>query len=153
MDRHVNKAPQQRSPGIHSSCPPSLPQLSTTRKRTPSRIHVDESCLSGLEGKFPKCTINWQCRKLMKEYLESKGDLGKCQLLLCLLKANCLVVIRIIIGTKMVTSSKANNHIVRNIHSSFNAIGKTSRTKYVCVSHRLLSESVVSKYTWQCLLL
>ena len=50
MDRHVNEAPQQRIPGIRSSCPPSLPRLSTARKRTPRRIHVDENCLSGLEG-------------------------------------------------------------------------------------------------------
>ena len=44
MDRHVNEAPQQRSPRIRSSCPPSLPRLSSARKRTPRRIHVDESC-------------------------------------------------------------------------------------------------------------
>ena len=74
MDRHANEAPQQRSPGIRSSCPPSLPRLSTTRKNTPRCIHVDESCLLGLEGKFPKNTIDWKCSKLMKEYFESKGD-------------------------------------------------------------------------------
>ena len=95
MDQHVNEAPQQRSPGIHISCPPSLPQLSSARKITPRRIHVDESCLSGLEGKFPKCTIDWKCSKLMKEYFESKG---KCQLLICLLNSNCLVVVRRILG-------------------------------------------------------
>ena len=115
MDRHVNDSRQQRSPGIHSSCPPSLPRLSTARKRTPRHIHVDESCMSGLEGKFPKCTINWQCNKLMKEYFESKGNAGKCQLLLCLLKSNCIVVVRIILGINMVRSSEANNHIVRNL--------------------------------------
>ena len=85
MNRHVNEAPQQRSPGIRSSCLPSLPQFSTARKRTPRCIHVDEICLSGLEGKFPKRTIDWQCNKLMKEYFESKGDASKCQLLLCFL--------------------------------------------------------------------
>ena len=76
MDQHVNEAPQQRSPGIRNSCPPSLPQLSTVRKMTPRRIHVDESCLSDLEGKLPKRTIDCQCSKLMKEYFESKGDGG-----------------------------------------------------------------------------
>ena len=55
---------------------------------------MDEICLSGLEGKFPKRTIDWQCSKLMKEYFESKGDAGKCQLILCLLNSNCLVVVR-----------------------------------------------------------
>ena len=45
MDRHVNDSRQQRSIWIHSSCPPSLPRLSTRRKRTPRRIHVDEICL------------------------------------------------------------------------------------------------------------
>ena len=133
--------------------PPSLPRLSTARKRTPRRIHVDKSCLSGLEGKFPKCTIDWKCNKLMKEYFESKGDAGKCQLLLCLLKSNCLVVVRTILGIKMVRSSEANNHIVRNIQSTFNAIGKTSRTKYLCATYCVLSESVVRKSTWKhCLL-
>ena len=65
----------------------------------------------------------------MKEYFESKGDAGKCQLLLCLLKSISLVGVRIILGIKMVRSSDANNHIVRNLQSTFNAIGKTSRTK------------------------
>ena len=85
MDQHVNEAPQQRSSGIRSSCPPSLPRLSTARKGTPRCIYVDESCLSSLEGKFPKRTIDWKCSKLTKEYFESKGDASKCQLLLCFL--------------------------------------------------------------------
>ena len=143
----MNDSRQQRSPGIHSSCPPSLPRLSTVRKRTLRCIHVDESCLSSLEGKFPKRTIDWQCNKLMKEYFESKGDAGKCQLLLCLLKSNCLFVVRRILGIKMVRSSDANNHIVRNIQSTFNVIGKTSRTKYLCVARHVLSELVVSNST------
>ena len=145
----MNEAPQQRSPGIHSSCPPSLPRLSTVIKRTPRHIHVDESCLSGLEGKLPKLTIDWQCNKLMKEYFESKGDAGKCQLLLCLLNSNCLVVVRIIMGINMVKSSEAKNHIVRNIQSAFNAIVKMSRTKDLCAAHHVLSESVVRMSTWQ----
>ena len=49
----------------------------------------------------------------------------------------------------MVRSSNVNNHIVRNLQSSFNAIGKTSRTKAICAAHRVLSESVVSKFTRQ----
>ena len=108
---------------------------------------MDESCLSGLEGKFPKHTIDWQCNTLMKEYFESKGDASKCQLLLCLLNSNFLVVLRRILGIKMVRISDANNHIVRNLQSAFNAIGKTSRTKFFCVARRVLSESVVSKST------
>ena len=98
MDQHVNEAPQQRSLVIRSSCPPSLPRLSSARKRTPRCIYVDEICLSILEGKFPKHTINWKCRKLMKGYFESKGDADKFQLLLCFLNSNCLVVVRIIMG-------------------------------------------------------
>ena len=113
----------------------------------PRHIHVDESCLSGLEGDFPKCTIDWKCSKLMKEYFESKGDAGKCQLLICLLKSNCLVVVRRILGIHMVISSEANNHIVRNIQSSLNVIGKRSRTKYLCAARRVLSKSVLSKPT------
>ena len=153
MDRHVNEAQQQRIPRIRSSCPPSLPQLSTARKRTPRHIHVDESCMLGLEGKFPKCTIGWKCNKLMKEYFESKGDAGKCQLLLCLLNSNCLVVVRRILIIKMVRSSEDNNHIDKNIQSTFNAIGKTSHTKDICVACTVLSGSLVSKYRWQCCLL
>ena len=65
MDRDVNDSQQQKSPGIRNSCPPSLPQFSTVRKRTPRHIHEDESCLSGLEGKLPKHTIDWKCSKLM----------------------------------------------------------------------------------------
>ena len=103
--------------------------------------------MSGLEGKFPKCTIDWKCSKLMKEYFESKGDAGKCQLLLCLLKSNCLVVVRRIMGINMVRISEANNHIVINLQSTFNVIGKTSHTKDLCVARHVLSESVVSKST------
>ena len=89
----------------------------------------------------------------MKEYFESKGDVGKCQLLLCLLNSNCLVVVRIILGINMVRSSEANNHIVRNFQFPLNAIEKTSHTRYLCVAHHVLSESVVRKSTWQrCLL-
>ena len=85
----------------------------------------------------------------MKEYFQSKGDASKCQLLLYLLKLNCLVVVRRILGIKMVRSSEANNHIVRNLQYCFNAIGKTSHTKYLCVACHVLSESVVIKSTWQ----
>ena len=53
MDQHVDETPQQRSHGIRSSCPPSLPRLSSARKNNPRCIYVDESHLSGLEGKFP----------------------------------------------------------------------------------------------------
>ena len=153
MDQHVNESPKQKISRIRSSCPPSLPRLSSARKRTPRCIHVDESCLSSLEGNFPKPTIYWKCRKLMNEYFESKGNVGKCKLLLCLLKSNCLVVVRRILGIKMVIISEDNNHIVRNLQSTFNAIGKTSRTKDLCVARRVLSELVVSKSTRQrCLL-
>ena len=64
MDRHVNEAPHQRRHGICSSCPPSLPRLSTTKKRTPRCIHVDGNFLLCLEGKFPKRTIDWQCKEI-----------------------------------------------------------------------------------------
>ena len=88
----------------------------------------------------------------MKEYFESKGDAGKFQVLLYLLKSNCLVVMGIL-GINMVRTSESDNHIVINLQYAFNAIGKTSRTKDICVAHRVLSESVVRKSTWQCRLL
>ncbi len=56
-------------------------------------------------------------------------------------------------GIKMVRSSEANNHIVRNIQSTFNVIGKMLCTKYLCAAHHVLSELVVSKSTRQCHLL
>ena len=56
IEEHVIEAPQQRS--SRTSCPPSIPRLSSVRKRTPRRIHVDESCMSGLEGKLLKRTID-----------------------------------------------------------------------------------------------
>ena len=50
----------------------------------------------------------------------------------------------------MVRSSEANNHIVRNLQSTFNAIGKTSHNKYLCAACHVLLESVVtSKSTWK----
>ena len=83
----------------------------------------------------------------MKEYFESKGDAVKCQILLCLLNSNGLVVVRRIMGINMVKISEANNHIVRNIQFSFNVIRKTSRTKDICAARCVLSESIVSKST------
>ena len=56
-------------------------------------------------------------------------------------------------GINMVRCSEANNHIVRNLQSAFNAIGKTSRNNDLCVVCHVLSESVVSKSTRQCCLL
>ena len=47
----------------------------------------------------------------------------------------------------MVRSSKANNHLVINLQSAFNAIGKTSCTNDLYVARRLLSKLVVSKST------
>ena len=74
-------------------------------------------------------------------------------IILCLLKSNFLVVVRRILGMKMVRILDDNNHIVRNLQSAFNAIGKTSRTKDLCVARRALSKSVVSKSTRKCRLL
>ncbi len=151
IEECVIEAPQQRE--SRTSCPPSIPRLSSVRKRTPRCIHVDESCLSGLEGKLPKRTIDWQCSKILKEYFESKSDAGKCQLLLSLLKSNSLVVVRRILGIKMVKSLDVNNHIARNLQYTFNAIGNMSHTKYLFAAHRVLLESVVRKYSWKCHLL
>ena len=53
----------------------------------------------------------------------------------------------------MVRSLDANNHIVRNLQSAFNAIGKMSHTKDICMARRVLSESIVSKSTRKCHLL
>ena len=143
---HVEHTPIIEEPVIEA---PHIgyPGMTSARKRTPRHIHVDESRLSGLEGKLPKRTIDWHCSKILKEYFESKSDAGKCQLLLSLLKSNSLVVVRRILGIKMVRSSDVNNHIVRNLQSAFNAIGKRSRTKDLCAARRVLSESVVSKST------
>ena len=134
----VEHTPNMDQHAIRTPCPPALPRLSSVRKRTPRRIPVDKICLSGLEGKLPKRTIDWQCSKILKEYFECKGDAGKCQLLISLLKSNCLVVVRRILGIKMVRSSEANNHIVINLQSSFNAIGNMSRTKDLCAARRVL---------------
>ena len=106
---------------------------------------MDEIYLSGLEGKLAKRTIDWQCSKLMKENFESKCNAGKCQLLLCLLKSNCLVVVWRIMGINMVRILEANNHFFRNLQYVFNATGNMSCTKDICVARRVLSKSVVSK--------
>ena len=43
----------------------------------------------------------------------------------------------------MVKILDTNNHIVRNIQSTFNVIGKTSHTKFLRAAHGVLLESVV----------
>jgi len=68
---------------------------------------------------------------------------------LALLKSHCLAHVRIILGIKVVKSSEANNHVVRNLQSAFNLIGKTSRTKDFNVARCVLSESIVDKSTRQ----
>ena len=142
LNQHVNEVPEHTSP-------PPLPQLSTARRKTPRRIRVDDSTLASLEGKLPKRTIAWQCRKIIKEFFESKTDGAKCQLLLALLKSHCLAVVRKILGIKVVSCSEASNHVVRNLQSAFNLIGKTSRTKDRNAARRVLSESIVNKSTRQ----
>ena len=68
-------------------------------------------------------------------------------------KVKLLVVFRRILGIKMVRILEANNHIVRNLQFAFNAIGNTSRTKYICAPCCVLSGSIVIKSTWKCRLL
>lgn len=110
---------------------------------------MDDSTLAGVEGKLPKRTIAWQCSKIIKDFFESKTDGAKCQLLLALLKSHCLTVVRKILGIKVVSCSEASSHVVSNLQSAFNLIGKTSRTKDRNAARRVLSESIVNISTRQ----
>ena len=66
---------------------------------------------------------------------------------MALLKSHCLAAVRKILGIKVVSSSEACSHVVRNLQSAFNLIGKTSRTKDRNASRRVLLESIVNKST------
>jgi hypothetical protein len=65
---------------------------------------VDESGLASLEGKLPNRTIHYHSYKVIKEYFEPKFDVAKCQLLFYLLKSRILIVVRRILGIKIVKS-------------------------------------------------
>ena len=116
-------------------------------RRAHKCIQVDECALESLEGKLPNQTIHYQTFKIIKQYFESKFDVGKFQLLLSLLKSKCLVVVRKILGIKIVRGSETSNHIVRNLVDVFQKIGRKTRSKDRNAARRVLSESIVSKIT------
>ena len=109
--------------------PSSMPPLEIVHQITPKCIQVDESGLASLEGKLLDRTIHYQILKTIKQYFESKSNVGKCQLLLSLLKSRCLVVVREILGIKIVRGSETSNHIVRNLVDAFQKIGRKTRSK------------------------
>ena len=84
---------------------------------------MDECAIESLKGKLPDRTIHYQTFKFIKQYFESKSDVGKCQLLLSLLKSRCLAIARKILGIKTVRGSETSNHIVRNLVDAFQKIG------------------------------
>ena len=106
-----------------------MPPLETMRRRTPKCIQVDECALESLEDKLPDRTIRYQTFKIIKQYFESKYDAGKCQLLLSLVKSRFLVIVRKILGIKIVRGSETSNNIVRNLVNSFQKIGRKTRSK------------------------
>ena len=106
---------------------------------------MDESLLAHLEGKLPKWTIYWQCNKIVKDFFESKNDASKCQLFLALLKSHSLVVVRRLLGIKIVRILDTSNHVVRNLQYGFNTIGKSTHSKDHNVACLVLSESILTK--------
>jgi hypothetical protein len=116
-------------------------------QRTPKCIQVDESGLASLEGKLPNQTICYQSYKIIKEYFEPKSDAAKCQLFLSLLKSRSLIVVRRILGIKIVKSSETSNHIVRILVDVFHKIGKKTHSQDHNATQHVLSQSIVSKIT------
>jgi hypothetical protein len=86
--------PQQGGQESQNRGSSSLPRLSTTHRRNPKRIQVNESGLASLEGKLPNYTIHYHSYKIIQEYFEPKSDAAKCQLFLSLLKSRSLTVVR-----------------------------------------------------------
>ena len=125
----VVETPQQRGQECNDMGPSSMPPLETVHRRTPKHIQVDKSGLASLEGKLPNRTIRYQTFKIIKQYFESKSDAGKCQLLLSLLKSRCLVIVRKILGIKIVKGSETSNYIVRNLVDAFQKIGRKTHSK------------------------
>jgi hypothetical protein len=61
---------------------------------------------------------------MIKEYFEPKSDATKCQLFLALLKSISLIIVRRILGIKIVKLLETSHHIVRNLVDAFQKIGK-----------------------------
>ena len=123
----------------------SLAILSIVRRRIPKFIQVDESGLISLKGKLPNRTIHYHSYKIIKEYFEPISDATKCQLFLALLKYRCFIVVKIILGIKIVKSLETSHHIVRNLVDSFQRIGKKSNSKDRNAARRVLSQQLLAR--------
>ena len=108
---------------------------------------MDEISLESLEGKLPNHTIHYHSYKIIKEYFEPKSNVAKCQLFLAFLKYRILIVVRRILGIKIVKSLEISHHIVRNLVDDFQKIGKKYRFEDHNAARRVLSKSIVSKIT------
>ena len=84
---------------------------------------------------------------MIKEYFEPKFDAINYQLFFTLLKSKSLIIVRIIVGIKIVKSLETSHHIFRNLVDVFQRIGKKSRSKDHNATRRVLSQSIVSKIT------
>jgi hypothetical protein len=118
----------------------SLTRLSSVQKRTVKRIQVHESGLTLLKGKLPNRGIHYHSYKIIKEYFEPKYDVAKCQLFLALLKYRIFIIVRRILGIKIVKNLKISHHIVRILLDTFQRISKKSRSKYCNVARCVLSQ-------------
>ena len=74
---------------------------------------------------------------------------SKCQLFIALLKSHNLIIVRKILGIRIVKSSNTTKHVFGNIQVPCNAIGKNTRSNYHNAAHRVLLESIVNKTTRQ----
>ena len=101
--------------------------LALTGKRTPKHIQVDESELTFMECKVPKCTILRHCSQIMKQYFDKKYEAGKWKLFLSLIKSRSMETVRINLGIRTLKNIESSNHIV---HQQVNFV-------YLNVHHNL----------------
>ena len=104
----VDEAFQQTNNGVQSPIQNLniTPSISHGRKCTPKRIQVDESALSSMEGKMPRCTIRCHCSEIIRQYFEPKSDARKCQLFLSLLKSKSFSIGTRILGIKTLKNTE-----------------------------------------------
>ena len=108
-------------------------------KRTPKCIQVDESELTSMEGKVPKCTILHHFSQIMKTYFNHKLEGSKYQLFLALIKSRSMETVRRNLGIRTMNNIESSNHIFKSLAVAFTSIDKKTHSQDCNVSCRVLA--------------
>ena len=108
-EAHV-EIPDRPNDMVKGQVPTSLPPLTTSHRRTPKCIQIDESLNGSLEGTLSKHSIAYQSQHILVNHFDSKCDGDKCRLFLSLLKFRCMTIVRRKLRIEMIKSFETSSH-------------------------------------------